>query len=133
MSLALAIGDGASGYNAAGEGTSFTFNQDVTITSFDFAAVTTEGGDKIEFLIGSVLLGAFQEGTVVGTVADFSNPNAVVASIDVSAGQTFSVARRAGSFYLEDLSFTVVPEPSYYTLLFGALSLALVALRRRCS
>lgn len=125
------LGDGSSGYNAASEGTSFTFNQDVTITGFDFAAFTTAGGDSIELLIGAVSLGTFQEDTVVASVADFSNPNAVAASIDLSAGQPFLLACQGGSFHLEDLSFNVVPEPGAFALLSGVFGFASVALRRR--
>jgi hypothetical protein len=125
------LADGGSGYNASGEGTSFTFSQDVTITGFDFAAFTTAGSDSIELSIGASSLGTFSDGTVIAGVADFTNTNAVIASIDVSAGQVFSLARQDGSFHLQTLSFTVVPEPGTFALLAGFSALASVMFRRR--
>ena len=128
------LSDGSSGYGATGEGTSFTFSEDVTITMFDFSSFTSGGGDTVDLSVGTTLLGTFSDDTVVASVADFTNPNNVSASISVSAGDAFTLTYQAGNFSLEEISFSVlasVPEANFYSLIVGISGLFLVVNRRR--
>lgn len=122
--------DGSNGYDGAEEGTSFVFNQDVTITAMDWESFTTAGNDSVTLSSGATNIGTFPEETVTGST-DFSNTNPSTMSIEVSAGDAFTLTYDSGTFYLESITFTVVPEPGTYALLSGICALGFVMIRRR--
>jgi predicted ATPase len=100
------------------ESLSFSFNQDVEISSLDFTAFTSEevfnfGGQVIEYVNLS---------NQTSGIYTFSEPLAI------SAGTSFILQATSGTIGIEGLQLTVVPEPSAALLgAFGALGL----LRRR--
>jgi len=122
--------DGASGYNGAGEGTSFLFDTDVIITSLDWVSFTSLGSDSVTLSVGATSIGTFGEGTVIGNT-DFTSTNPATMNIAVSAGDAFTITFDNGAFYLGQMGFTVVPEPNAYALLSGICALASIMLRRR--
>lgn len=127
--LSTGLADGSSGFDAAGEGTSFVFNFDVTIDFLDWGSFTSAGNDSVTLSSGSTTIGTFQDGTVTGST-DFSNTNPATMSIDVAGGDAFEIGWDGGSYQLENMGVTVVPEPSAYALLAGMLGLGYVMLRR---
>lgn len=122
--------DGASGYGTAGEGTSFIFDADVRIDSLDWVSFTSSGNDSVTLSSGSTTIGTFGDGTVTGTT-DFSSTNPATMSIDVAAGDAFTIAYDAGNFFLGQMGVTAVPEPNAYVLLAGLFGLGYVMARRR--
>jgi hypothetical protein len=122
--------DGSSGYGTAGEGTSFTFDKDITITLLDWVNFTTDDGDSVTLSSGATNIGTFSKGTVIGST-DFSDTNPSVMSIDVAADELFTITYAAGNFALGQMGFTVVPEPQNYALLAAISALGFVMLRRR--
>jgi len=122
--------DGSSGYNAVGEGTSFVFDKDVTITSLDWGSFTSAGNDSVQLQSGSTNIGTFADGDVVGTT-DFSNTNPSTMSISVAQGDAFTLTYQSGNFFLESMGLTAVPEPEFYGAIAGLLVLGLAVVRRR--
>lgn len=120
--------DGSSGYNEAGEGTSFVFSKDVIITSLDWVSFTA---DTVTLSSGMTTLGTFTTGTIIGST-DFTNSNPATMNIAVSAGDAFTIKYGSDTFYLGQLGLTAVPEPSSYTIFAGFIALAL-AVNRRCA
>ena len=116
------LADAGSGYNGAGEGTSFTFDKDIIVTGLDFTDFTSAGSDSVTISSGSTTIGTFEFGETIGSTS-FADPNAVTASIAVAAGDTFKIEYAAGAFHLGDFTFTVVPEPGTYALLSGFCAL----------
>jgi plastocyanin len=91
--------DGSSGYNNVGEGTSFVFDIDVTITSLDWVSFsTTASTDNVTLLNDSVNLGTFTNGTVSGGI-DFTSTNPSTMNIAVTAGDAFEIQFSAGGTY----------------------------------
>jgi hypothetical protein len=119
--------DGSSGYNGSGEGTSFVFDKDVTITAMDWGGFTV---DSVTLSSGATNIGTFTTGTVIGST-NFTSSNPATMNIAVSAGDAFTLTYASGSFFLESMSFTVVPEPGTYALLAGICALGYVMTRRR--
>ena len=124
------LADGGSGYDNNGEGTSFIFDQDVTITGFDFAGFST-ATDQVILRNGLTNLGTFTAGSNSGGF-NFSDGNNVTMSVTVSSGNAFILEHTStGDYDLERLNFTVIPEPSSIALIgLSALALAL-SLRNR--
>jgi hypothetical protein len=123
--------DGSSGYGATGEGTHFNFDKDVTITFLDWVEFsTTPDSDSVELLNDNLSLGSYTKNTVSGGI-NFTDTNPSTMSISVTAGDDFTIKHSAGTFYLGQIGFTVVPEPNIYAALAGLCSLAYVMLRRR--
>jgi hypothetical protein len=131
------LGDGTGGYNATGEGTSFIFSEDVTITGLDWTSFTVGGNDSVSLyngtpntFDGTTILGTYADDTVSGGI-DFTNPNSVTMNVTVLAGDAFSFRNSdgAGDFYLGDISLTVIPEPSSLVLV-GLAALAVAGILR---
>lgn len=119
--------DGSSGYGAASEGTAFVFDEDVTIEFLDWVSFTT---DSVELFNNNISLGTFTTGTNSGGI-NFTDSNPSLMSIFVNAGEEFKLQYSSGNFFLGQMGFNVVPEPSTYALLSGICALGFVMLRRR--
>lgn len=130
------LSDGPSGYNATGEGTTFLFDRDLTVTAIDFTSFTTNGGDEVTLGSGTQSLGPIGDGeslTHNSLSANFTETNPAETTIPVGAGEPFAVKWSAGRFYVESLQIQTVPEPSRFGLIAGLLvfGLALFSRRRR--
>jgi len=128
--LSGGLADGSNGYDASGEGTTFVFDKDVTITALDWSSFTPGGSDSVTLFNGAANLGTFSDGTVSGTI-DFSDTNPATMSIEVFAGDAFTIQWAGGEFQLESMSLTAVPEPGTFGLLAGFLGLVSIMLKRR--
>ena len=93
----------------------FSFNQDVEITTIDFATFTV--GEAFNFGGQSI---TFSDN--ISTIYTFSTPLAI------AANTSFSMQATTGTIGIESFEVTAVPEPS--TALLGAIG-ALALLRRR--
>lgn len=120
------LADGSSGFNSVGEGVSFSFSTDVTITMFDYSGFTS--ADSVELYIDDTSLGTYTDDTITAS-ANFTNPNNVSLSLDLAAGEILNMTYLGGAYHLEEFAFTV-PEPSFYSLLFGSFFATLVFTRR---
>jgi len=122
--------DGSNGYDALGEGTIFAFSKNIIVTGLDFGGFTSIGSDSVTISSGATTIGTFEDGETIGSTS-FANTNAVTASIAVTAEDAFKIENVSGTYYLESITFTVVPEPGTYALLAGFCALGFVMLRRR--
>jgi len=128
--LSGGLADGSGGHDQTGEGTSFVFDRDVTITSIDFGSFTSAGNDEVTLSNGSTVVGTFAEGDISGST-DFSSTNPATMSIDVASGDDFEIAYSNGDYLIESIGMNVVPEPGNYALACGAIALIWVMHRRR--
>ena len=102
---------------ALSEIATFSFNQDVEITTIDFTTFTV--GEAFNFGGQSI---TFSDN--ISTIYTFSTPLAI------AANTSFSMQATTGTIGIESFEVTVVPEPS--AALLGAIgALALLLLRRR--
>lgn len=133
--------DGTSGYNASGEGTSFTFDTAVRIQSLDWGSFTYDDPSNFDQVSlyngigGSNLLGTFVYGQTIGSTS-FADTNPATMDILVEANHSFRIQfeqqSTSNGFYLESMSFNIVPEPSAYALALGICSLlSAVIIRKR--
>lgn len=122
--------DGSSGYDTAGEGTSFVFDTDVRIDFLDWVSFTSAGSDSVSLSSGSTTIGTFSEGSVTGTT-DFTSTNPATMAIDVASGDAFTIGYDSGDFFLGQMGVTVVPEPGTFALMAGFLGLVSIMLKRR--
>jgi len=127
------LSDGVSGYNAEGDGTTFTFDRDLTVTAIDFTSFTSGGGDEVVLESGDQSVGPIAEGQSVSTpfAANFGETNPATTEIPVSAGDSFVVAWSSGEFWVESLAIQTVPEPSRFGLVAAILALAAALFARR--
>ncbi len=119
--------DGSSGYNAAGEGTSFVFNRDVIITALDWGSFTS---DTVILRNGATNLGTFTTGSPISGGIDFSDTDPAVMSITVAQGDAFVIENDSGTFYLESMNITAIPEPSSI-MLMGLVGIVAVSVLRK--
>jgi len=130
------------------EGVSFSFSSAVTITALNFTAINWDGDTDYEYV--SVVLDGSEITTLFSDNANESsagftgstNPQAASSgddftlSISVAANTTLSFFHAentpdsdSAGFQIDDITFTVVPEPT--TALIGAMGFILLFRRRR--
>lgn len=123
---ASGLGDGGTGLNQSGEYVSFSFNRAVTVDLFDFAGFTPGGSDAAEIRKPGI------EDPIASYSPDgSSNDDKWDSGLSFAAGEEFRLAWAGGSFFLETMTISVVPETP--TLLLGGLAagIAVCGLRRR--
>ncbi len=121
--------DGGSGFNAVGEGITFTFDLPVTIDTLDFSSFSSVD-DDFEFLNDGVTFLTIQGDLVNGNSVSLSEQS-------IAVGDEFTMRIPTGGgtsgFILESMTISVsaIPEPSTCAAIGGILVLGIVLYRRR--
>jgi hypothetical protein len=108
--------------SALGQGFTFRFNQDVSITQLDFT--NFESGETISFAGSTIAYGDLSNGTT--DVYDFSTP------LEISANTGITLLATSGTIGIEAMTASVVPEPATMAMLAigGVLSIVIRRVKR---
>jgi hypothetical protein len=112
-------GSDASDELDSGEGFTFSFSQDVTITSISVSSFGSGNSGTL----------SFNGGSSIGSVT--STGLTVINSSVISSGTTLRFESSSGAFSLDSIAVSAIPEPSAYAFLAGMGGLVLAASRRR--
>ena len=105
---------------AFSQSVTFRFDQKVSITALDFTSFSA--GESFDFDGVSITNGDLSNGTT--DTYDFGSPHIISANTD------FTLQATAGTIGIENITLTVVPEPSTAALL-GLGGIALILRRRK--